>query len=167
MQTYQGAGWFPSWVLALTVILDLGTSMPKTLLNWSAAACVVQFTAQWGQNREPNSAQRSHAFACGRAGAWATSPQPRGRLTTANCLAAFQDSHNRAMRGNMPHVTVCCGTIHFGLIGVGWSGVSNTNGRPGPEKVMFSRCILWLVWLSQAVCSLMPKEAPHSRHQRP
>lgn len=49
MRTHQHAGWLPSWVLALTMILDLGTSMP----NWSASICVVQFTAQWGQRWTP------------------------------------------------------------------------------------------------------------------
>lgn len=36
MQTHQGTEWLPSQVPALTVILDLGTSMSKALLDWSA-----------------------------------------------------------------------------------------------------------------------------------
>lgn len=111
MQTHQGTKWLPRWVLASTVIPDLGTSMP----NWSARTCVVQFTARWGPKWDPSSPQPSRALACARVGARATGPQLWERLAVPNYLAAFVARElYKAGAGDVPRVLVCCGSLPLG-----------------------------------------------------
>lgn len=71
------------------------------------------------------------------------------------------------MEGDEPRVLACCGSLHFRLVGGGWSEVFNPSERRRPKKVMFSRCVLWLGWLSQAVCSVRLVAAPHPQHRGP